>query len=1002
MNLEILNNRTDNTHENEQFRRVVSIIENAFEKLGYKGLLIGNPFNDSFYKFRADAILFYDNGLVIIDFKDYQGNIKLPPNVEDFQTTKWYNESDKDRSRLEIKAGSKFINPFRQLKYYREAFYEIVEKSLFLNGFLNPSKVCIANIFSGPFEIINEIPRNIPYYKLIQESSLGDFLYDYASDNSFSNQLSEELKKIFPAENWIRDFETKLDISIEEEIIEIEGNVETEIKTFLKTESSGILVLESMSLKDRDTWMTYLLREATNYNIPQVETWSHSSRISKKIFDRTNIQTQGVYSVIYGGSHKIEGVNDEKIENEESEESLLEIIPIKSNESIDEKALIIVHEAHLINRSLNQSELLRFGTGRLLEDIITFLNPESNRKIIFVGDPYSLTYGKIEDSALDLNTLSELYPNNIKHYRKPIDFSYNNKKEKLAIKLANSIENKLFNTLSYNYDNHSLYEVNRSQIQEKLQLWFSQPLLSEPQKGFLFYSKKDCLKTNQWIKRSYLKNGEKIAYGDLLIANNNITIPDDTGVQNPKRIVNGMFFTVLKVKESESFSIPIRQSKNPIILTFTKLYVKCLNLNSNPETDLWILDNYFLSEDNLSKEEKIAFRIFINKKIDKEKSKNSFEDSFEYKQLLQDSRYQELTKEEKKAIENLVKNYGRSKAKKEKVSTTEKARKTLSHYNKLYTKKIFTHLRETDPFINAAFVNYGWAITVHKALGSSYEEIIIKGHRKENDGITNDSYFRWLYSGISSSIKTTYITHPQEVSPFMNCNFEDNSTVGLISEIVEEKSLLTYLNFNPETRYAEKTSSIENKNAVGAICNLSSKIEEKGYLLESTKKFTDYLTKAYYSIPESSDKQLILNIDNKGENKNWSVGNIRIDRLENEDTDYINNCIEMLFKPQNKSTETKSKITNYPTDFRKDIYSVWVDDFKKNEFELHIVKSHNNQDVFLAKKTNEEIKFRVWYGTSEQNHTKGFFTKIEILEKTNEHLINEVRELLLSNFKSDF
>ncbi len=1000
MNLEILNNRTENTHENEQFRRVVSIIENTFEKLGYKGLLIGNPFNDSFYKFRGDAILLYDNGLVIIDFKDYQGNIKLPPNVEEFQTTKWYNESDKDRSRLEIKAGKNFINPFRQLKYYREAFYEIVEKNLYLNGFLNPSKVCIANIFSGPIDVINEIPRNIPYYKLIQESSLGDFLYDFASDNSLSNQISEELKNIFPAKNWIRDFEPKLETSTEEEIIEIEGNVENEIKTFLKTESAGILVLESMSLKDRDSWMTYLLREATNYNIPQVETWSHSSRISKKIFDRTNIQTQGVYSVIYGGSHKIEGVNDEKIENEESEENLLEIIPLKSNESIDEKALIIVHEAHLINRSLNQSELLRFGTGRLLEDIIAFLNPESNRKIIFVGDPYSLTYGKNEDSALDLNTLSELYPNSIKHYREPIDFSYKNSKEELTIELASSIENKLFNNLSYRYDNLSLYEVNRSQIQEKLQLWFSKPLLSEPQKGVLFYSKKDCLKTNQWIKRSYLKNGDKLAYGDLLIANNNVTIPDDTGVQNPKRIVNGMFFTVLKVKESESFSIPIRQSKNPIILTFTKLYVKCLNLNSNPETDLWILDNYFYSEDNLSKEEKIAFRIFINKKIDEEKSKNRFEDSFEHKQLLQDSRYQELTKEEKKAIEIIVKNYSRSKAEKEKVSTTEKARKTLSHYNKLYTKKIFTHLRETDPFINAVFVDYGWAITVHKALGSSYEEIIIKGHRKENDGITNDSYFRWLYSGVSSSMKITYITHPQKVNPFMNCNFEDNSTIGLISEIVEEKPLLAYPNFIPETRFAEKTSSIENNNVVGAICNLSTNLEEKGYLLESTERFTDYLTKAYYSIPESTDKHLILNIDNKGKNKNLSVGNIRIDKLENEDIDYINNCIEVLFKSQNKSVKSKSIAVDVPTDFRKDIYSVWVDDFEKNKYELQIVQSHKNQDIFLAKKIEDEIKFRVWYGTSEQSHTKGFFTKIEVLEKTSEHLTNEVRELLLNDLKA--
>ena len=55
--LEILNNRTGNTHENEQFRRVVNIIEATFEKFGYNGLLIGNPFNESYSRFRADAIL---------------------------------------------------------------------------------------------------------------------------------------------------------------------------------------------------------------------------------------------------------------------------------------------------------------------------------------------------------------------------------------------------------------------------------------------------------------------------------------------------------------------------------------------------------------------------------------------------------------------------------------------------------------------------------------------------------------------------------------------------------------------------------------------------------------------------------------------------------------------------------------------------------------------------------------------------------------------------------
>ena len=88
MSLEVLNNRTEHTHENEQFRRVVEIIETTFDKLGYNGLLIGNPFNENYYRFRADAILYYNNGLILIDFKDYRGIINLPPTENEFHNEK--------------------------------------------------------------------------------------------------------------------------------------------------------------------------------------------------------------------------------------------------------------------------------------------------------------------------------------------------------------------------------------------------------------------------------------------------------------------------------------------------------------------------------------------------------------------------------------------------------------------------------------------------------------------------------------------------------------------------------------------------------------------------------------------------------------------------------------------------------------------------------------------------------------------------------------------------
>src|SRR5690606_9289716 len=116
---------------------------------------------------------------------------------------------------------------------------------------------------------------------------------------------------------------------------------------------------------------------------------------------------------------------------------------------------------------------------------------------------------------------------------------------------ATSIENSLFNNLNYNFDQTTLIDLKDDNHRiQNLHSWFTKPFLNEPDKAILFYSKKDCLKTNKWIKKQCLKNGEKLATDDLLIVNNNVSIPDESGFQIPRRIVNGMFFTVLQIKET--------------------------------------------------------------------------------------------------------------------------------------------------------------------------------------------------------------------------------------------------------------------------------------------------------------------------------------------------------------------------------------------------------------------------------------------------------------------
>lgn len=988
--LKVFNNRTEHTHENEQFRRVAEIIEISFNKYGYNGILIGNPFNETYYRFRADAILYYSNGLILIDFKDYKGIIKLPQNSNEFSSNKWYNESINDRSRLEIKAGASFINPFRQLVSYRNAFREILENNKYLNG-INPARVCIANIFSGPIEVHNEVPRNLPYYKLIQELELANFIYDFASDNTYEEDIAKVLKSIFPAERWDKSLEISIpEKIIKKEIIRIDNDIEKNIVDFLKVAEGGILVLESMNADDRDSWLRFIADEAVNHNIPQIEKWSHSARISKKIQIRSGIETEGIYNVIYGGSVIEEQTQD--LEKEEQEEALQEVISLKKSNDIDEKALIIIAEAHLISRSLSQSELLRFGSGRLLEDIIKFIDTESNRKVVFIGDPYSLTFGKNEDSALNLETLSELYDKEkIKHFRKSIDKNYSNGKENLRTDLANSIENSLFNNLNYSFDQTTLIDLQDSnQRIQNLHSWFAKPFSNEPDKAVLFYSRKDCLKTNKWIKKQCLKNGENLASDDLLIVNNNVSIPDESGFQIPKRIVNGMFFTVLQIKETLQESIKIHQSQNPIILSFTKVCVRCLSISGLPETDIWILDNYFNSEDELTKEEQIAFRVFVNRKIDDEKRKLKFEDSLEYNRLLQDKQYNKLSNEEKEAIKTLVKNYNLPKEKKEKVETSRNTRNLLSTYYKKYSRNLFFFVKETDPFVNAVFVKYGWAITVHKAIGSSYNEIILKGHRKENDGITNDSYFRWLYSGVTTG-KNVNIISPQTVNPFMNCVFEDNSIKGISAK---SKEFLIFESYEVEPRFTDKVESLENKNVIGTICEISKLLEQNGYLIESTKRFSEYLTKAFYSIPQKENQQLILNIDNKGAKDNFAVGNIRIENLNGADENIIKKSIEDCLTQKKSVSSITNDNPELPSDFRQAIYSNWFEKCENENITLKIMQSHNNQDIFRATCDKDSLTFRVWYGTSEQNHTKGFFSKIEILEKSSETILEKVKGLI--------
>ena len=974
------------THENEQFRRVVKIMDEVFKKHDFNGILIGNPFNESYQRFRADAILLYDHGVIIIDFKNYSGLVILP-SEDEFKNYPWYTENTLNHQFIEIKAGTKFINPYCQLSSYRKAFKEIIENNIILKSKIKSSRVCIANIFSGPIQLKNRVPGSCPYYKIVEESELGELLFDIKNDNAYDEEIDKEITNIFPSNEYIKEYNFGTEIISKKDII-IGNDAKSTIDNFISVDNNDIMILTSMDVCERDNWAKYLFSIANEYNIPEVYGLCHSNRISRRLRSR-KIDSTSLYSFIYGGTRKSE---DYKDEDPEDDDLALQVVPIASDSSIDDRAMLIVYDAHLVSRSLSQSDLLRFGTGRLLEDFISFANPNSKRKLVFIGDPYMLTYGSSEESAITPSTLEQICEHRkIHYYHQPVNDNENSNKDSLKCSLAKSIDQDLYNNLNYAFNDGSILELKNGEIENIMKKWFCSPFKQEPSQSVLFYKKGDCKKTNLWIKNNCLNNGSELATGDLIIANNNINIPNNTGFCSLEKVMNGMYFTVNDILEHFSEEISIKGCANPITLSFTKISADCLSLKpvNNLDTvnsEIWVLDNYLKAEDDISKEEQVALNVFIKGRINKYKNKFPFINSVYYQQLKCNRTYIELSKEEKDAIEILISNKTSHKEEKVKVSTTSTARSILREHYSQYESFIQKEAIKEDTLVNVLYAKYAWAITVHKAVGTEFDNVILKGLRRENDGICNDSYFRWLYSGINITKNTFYIAHPQYINPFINCVIsETNSGINM------PKQLLVMDSYTIPQKFADIVN-INNTNVAAAICELAKKIENQGYILENVKQCNEYLTKAIFSTQEST-LQVTIDIHNKGAKDKYGVSSIRVEPNSTY-TEFINDAIESVMTIKDEKADN----VNCP-DYITDIVNSLTELMKSRNISLGIIANKDYQIVCQASSIDGTAMLRLWYGTSSSNHTKGFINKIEIFNCSDSSIKTKLEDIIALNYK---
>ncbi len=743
------------------------------------------------------------------------------------------------------------------------------------------------------------------------------------------------------------------------------------------------MLLQSMDADTRDEWMRYVLSEAVEFGAPQVETWCHSSRIARKIGIRSGVTLQSLYSTIYGGGGALDDECDDKsIVEEKNEEQLQEVVPLRSSTNIDESAVVVLHEAHLVTRSLYQSEIRRFGTGRLLEDLVAFLQLDAtNRKLICIGDPYSLSYGNSKESALSATTLGELISVEVKSFRAPLSVANKLGKSLLRSSVASQIEMKTFNLLNYPWEDGDLVNVDRSETANILSEWFESPCTSEPQKAVLVYSnkKESAKKINSWIKRNCLKNGDKLAKGDLIVINNNINIPDPTGFGQPTKLSNGMYLLVEEVAEVKQAheKIKVNKIEKNIPLNFVRLSVRCLSVHGNPGAEVWLLDNDFSSEEGLSKEEQIAFRVFVNRKVASEARNNPFEDSSHFKWMKQSDEFQETFKDRNELRGKL----SEGERVKTKFDDAERKLRVIERgFRKRHRQSMFAEIVQTDPLVNAVLGSYGWALTVHKAVGSSFSHVLLNANQGESRGVDNLGYYRWLYSALTAVNGVAHVVNPVFIHPLQNCVFEDVATAGG----QKNRRKLIFPDYVPDEAYIDKFPAILKSSVVGTICEYSKYIESDGFRLGAVYRKSDYLTKVDYSLQNKPGSKLVVDIDNKGQKDDWAVTSIRIERADGLDKGQIIESIERF------CSDAAPHGWILPDDFRREIYQGWKDVLEKDGVSLSLADaSHDWQDVFEASDTDSSVRFRVWYDG------KGFINKISVFQKSGDTIIDKLNNLVI-------
>ena len=385
---------------------------------------------------------------------------------------------------------------------------------------------------------------------------------------------------------------------------------------------------------------------------------------------------------------------------------------LAANQDADDQVYVVAL-AHLMGDQTFETDLIRFGSGRLLSDLVAYVDLEgSRRKVVWVGDPWQVPRGGVDDMATSparLEALAGGAPVLIEVGPDGMASSAPGPVLNVAQNLVWALEAGRFHELAIQAAPPEIV-VGPEDDGERARLVATEVRRDPWGTKVVRFAHRDVNAVNQWLRKTVFHRTGALQAGDHVQLHAALLIPDPSGLGTPQYLPNGAFLEVTSVAARASVVQPLKGRREPIEVRL--IDVEARTAPHAAAVGFVALDGFVdLERPEAPNDVVLALRVHAAARFDADWARNP-----------------------------------RS------VNATSEARAAAR-------RRFFAD----DPILNAARLRYGHALTLHRAQGECFDTAIV--HFDTGQGQSNEAYFRWAYTALTLAGKRLIALSPPAFDP---------------------------------------------------------------------------------------------------------------------------------------------------------------------------------------------------------------------------------------------